>query len=68
MSEAFPNPVFGAVFIAMKNKGISIPNVEVKDGKVIIKPPRMSVSQKIRQKHCKKVKPTKRIKGSFNKP
>ena len=31
-------------------------------------PPRMSVSAKIQQRKSKKVRPSKRVKGSFNKP
>lgn len=56
--------IITALETAMKRKGIEIPNVEVKDGKVIIKPPRMSVSQRIRQKNSKRVKVSKRTKGA----
>ena len=62
--NTYPDPVCGAFFIAMHKKGISIPNVDVKDGKVIIKPPRMSVSQRIRQKNSKRVKVSRRTKGA----
>lgn len=60
--------IITALETAMKRKGITIPNVDVKDGKVIIKPPRMSVPQRIRQKNSKRVKVSKRVKGSINKP
>lgn len=49
---------------AMKQTGKPLPGFDVKDGKIINKPPRMSVSQRIRQSKSKRVKPTKRIKGN----
>ena len=49
---------------AMKQTGKPLPGFVVKDGKIINKPPRMSVSQRIRQSKSKRVKPTKRIKGN----
>lgn len=57
-----------ALETAMKRKGIEMPNVEVRDGKVIIKPPRMSVSKRIAASKSKRVKVSKRAKGSFNRP
>ena len=53
-----------AVAAAAKRKGIAIPGFTEKDGKLVEKPKRTSVSTKIRQRKSKAVKPTRRIKGS----
>jgi len=53
---------------AMKQTGKPLPGFDIKDGKVIVKPPRMSVSQKIRQSKSKRVKVSKKVKGSINRP
>lgn len=52
---------------AMKQTGKFLPGFDVKDDKdgkrrIVNKPPRMSVSQKIRQGKSKRVKVSKRIK------
>lgn len=62
--NTYPDPVCGAFFIAMHKKGISIPNVDVKDGKVIIKPPRMSVSKRIAVSKSKRIRVTRKTKGA----
>jgi len=62
--NTYPDPVCGAFFIAMKRKGITIPNVTVKDGKVIVKPPRMSVSKRIAVSKSKRVRVTRKTKGA----
>lgn len=53
----------------MHIKGIPVTNVKVTTddtgrSRIINKPPRMSVSQKIRQAKSKKVRPSKRVKGA----
>lgn len=53
-----------ALETAMKRKGIEMPNVEVRDGKVIIKPPRMSVSKRIAVSKSKRVRVTRKTKGA----
>lgn len=77
MSDTFntyPNPVCAAFIKAIEAKmpkqtGIPITGVKLdKDGKLIKRPSRMSVSKRIAQGKSKKVRPTKRVTGSFNKP
>lgn len=52
----------------MKKAGIPVKGIKVDDSgdrpKIINKPPRMSVSQKIRQGKSKRVKVSKRVKGA----
>lgn len=56
--------IISALETAMKRKGITIPNVTVKDGKVIVKPPRMSVSKRIAVSKSKRVRVTRKTKGA----
>ena len=48
-----------------KQTGIPITGVKLdKDGKLVKRPPRMSVSQKIRQSKSKRVRVTRKTKGA----
>lgn len=49
---------------AMKQTGKPLPGFTLKDGKVIIKPPRMSVSKRIAVSKSKRVRVTRKTKGA----
>lgn len=52
----------------VKTTGIPIKGFQFKDGALVKKPPRMSVSKRIAVSKSKRVKVSKRVKGMINKP
>ena len=48
----------------VKQTGIPVKGFQFKDGELVKKPGRMSVSKRIAQSKSKKVRPSKRVKGA----